>query len=88
MKKKAAIVLDPKKLYSTSEVAAYIGCSIRSVQRRAESEGIGTTVGSRLVFNHTEAEQLKQTIRRGPGNPNAGEKIGNNGGGRKGSQGE
>ena len=74
--------LDPKHLYSSAEAAAWIGCSQRSVQRRAESEGIGKRVGKSFSFTPAQLKKLAKTIRRGPGNPNAGEAIGNNGGGK------
>lgn len=57
-------------LLTTAQVAAQIGCTPRTVRRRAGAENLGRILGGVLLFSPAEAKKLAGMINPGqPGNP-------------------
>ena len=55
---------------TTSQVATELGCSVRTVQRHARKNSIGTRVTPQLtVFSRQDVEKLRELVRPTPGNP-------------------
>lgn len=59
-------------LYSTTDAAASIGCTDRTVRRICERHNIGRMVGATLVLTAADIERVRGLKRDGPGNPTFG----------------
>lgn len=66
-------ITEIRKVYSCAEAADKIGCSRRTIQRRAADLSVGAIIGVSLVFTDAEVNQLAAVINPGqPGNPTFG----------------
>lgn len=59
-------------LHSTKQVAALLGCNRSTVTRAAQKLGLGQMIGKSMAYTKGEVDQIRKTIRQGPGNPNFG----------------
>lgn len=68
-------------MYTTTQAAAHLGCSARTVRRWAARLGVGKYIGPICSLSVSDVEQLRRHIRPGKaGNPGFGAELGRRGG--------
>jgi len=60
------------KLWSTSDAAKLIGCSVATASRWADRLGLGQMVGASKVLTAEEVKKIEKNWRGKRGNPNFG----------------
>lgn len=56
--------------FTAAQAAQQVGCSERTIQRRARDHGIGRRLGLIFMLSAADISALRAVVRSGPGNPN------------------